>query len=185
MSNPEYQSQEPKVLPGYFSPAAPPPQAPGQQSAPQAPAAPYPRMPEPVQQYVAPQLQLNHSGPGVRPFRGASFTQAIGRFYSQYGVFSGRASKSEFWWIAGAMSGLFVLCAFLIGVTDADWLTGLYMLFMLGSAVPSIALTVRRLHDANLSGALACLWLVPYVGFIAVWILALLPEKPQGARFDK
>ncbi|PYI38494.1 DUF805 domain-containing protein [Arthrobacter psychrolactophilus] len=176
MSNPEYQSQEPKVLPGYFSPAAPPPQAPAQQSA--------PHMPSPVRPYAAPQLQLNPTL-GTQPIRGATFMQALGRFYSQYAVFNGRSSRSEYWWIAGATTGLFVVSAILSDITGGDWILGLWAIFMLASLIPSVAVTVRRLHDVNLSGALACLWLVPYVGFIAVWVLAFLPEKAQGARFDK
>lgn len=182
MSNPEYQSQESKVLPGYFSPAAPPPLAPEQQVAPAAPLSP--RMPSPVLPYAAPQLQLNPTV-GSQPIRGASFKQALGRFYGHYGIFSGRASRSEFWWIAGAIPALFLLCAIVKGITGGDWPVTVFMIIMLGSIVPSIAVTVRRLHDANLSGGLAWLCLVPYVGFIAVLVLAFLPEKAQGARFDK
>jgi uncharacterized membrane protein YhaH (DUF805 family) len=35
-----------------------------------------------------------------RPLYGASFGQAIKRFFGQYANFSGRASRSEYWWIA-------------------------------------------------------------------------------------
>ncbi len=59
-----------------------------------------------------------------RPLYGASFGQAVKRFFKQYGNFTGRASRSEFWW-----SQLFVFLIELIpviltvigGVSAAVW----------------------------------------------------------------
>ena len=47
-----------------------------------------------------------------------------------------------------------------------------------------IALSVRRLHDANLSGLWYLLILVPFLGAPALLILVLLPPDPRGVRFD-
>jgi len=44
---------------------------------------------------------------------------------------------------------------------------------------------VRRLHDANLSGFLAFLLVIPFFGAIAVFIMMFLPSNPAGARFDR
>ncbi|MCU1523797.1 MAG: hypothetical protein JWO18_691 [Microbacteriaceae bacterium] len=81
------------------------------------------------------------------------------------------------------------------GVTDASGaMTGpnglgivvsiVIVLFALATIVPSLALTVRRLHDANLSGFFIFLSLVPFVGGIIVLVMTLLPSNPQGQRFD-
>ncbi|AIY00367.1 hypothetical protein ART_0768 [Arthrobacter sp. PAMC 25486] len=198
MSYPEQNPQEPKVLPGYFSPAAAPPQA---EQAPAAPAAPpYPPVPQPEAQYqpaylfgnVQPNGQPQQYGqqqgqPSAlsQPLYPASFLESMGRFYGKYATFSGRASRSEFWWVQLFMAGLFFVGAMFNAVTGADWVAGVYVMFVLGSIVPYIALTFRRLHDANFSGALGALWLVPYVGFLIVGILALMPSNPQGTRFEK
>lgn len=32
------------------------------------------------------------------PLYGASFPQAVSRFFRKYATFSGRASRSEYWW---------------------------------------------------------------------------------------
>lgn len=40
------------------------------------------------------------SPPLSPPLPGASFGQAISRFFRKYATFRGRASKSEFWWVA-------------------------------------------------------------------------------------
>src|SRR4051794_3170160 len=115
MSYPEQNPQEPKVLPGYFSPAAAPPQA---EQAPPAPAAPtaYPPVPQPepqyqpaylnsnIQQYAQPtpfgQPQQNARPSALsQPLYPATFLESLGRFYGKYATFSGRASRSEFWWV--------------------------------------------------------------------------------------
>ena len=59
------------------------------------------------------------------------------------------------------------------------------MLAFLAIAVPSIAVTVRRLHDAGFSGWLYLVNLVPYVGGLVILVLTILPSKPEGARFDR
>lgn len=80
---------------------------------------------------------------------------------SAYAQFSGRASRSEYWW--------FVLGCFLIGAAlgvidvalDGAILTSL---FVLGLIIPSIALNVRRLHDTGRSGWYVLLSLIPLFG---------------------
>ncbi len=174
MSDTENDPQEPRVLPGYFGPAAAPPQADSTPPADQAPPAPASPHHQPFGQ------------PGVlsQPLPSASLGQSVGRLYRKYATFGGRASRSEFWWVQLFMAGLFVFAAVLGSVTGKDVLAGLYLMFIVASIVPCLALTVRRLHDANFSGALVALWLVPYVGFLIVGILALMPSNPPGARFD-
>jgi len=50
--------------------------------------------------------------------------------------------------------------------------------------VPTLALTVRRLHDAGYSGLLALILLIPYVGSLILLIFAVLPSSPAGAKYD-
>jgi uncharacterized membrane protein YhaH (DUF805 family) len=61
---------------------------------------------------------------------------------------------------------------------------GIAGIVLLGSIVPGIAIQVRRLHDANLSGGFWFLHFVPSVGALIVLILTILPSDPRGARFD-
>ena len=50
--------------------------------------------------------------------------------------------------------------------------------------MPSLAVLVRRLHDANFSGFFVFIGLIPFVGGIILLVLTILPSKPEGARFD-
>ncbi len=149
------------------------------------------------------------STPLDQPYYGISFWPGYTRFWRKYATFSGRASKSEFWWaylgngIIGAVLGVLYIIGVAVAagsasVDDSGSLnagTGagigflifagiLWAVFGLAVIVPTFAILWRRLHDANLVGPLALLTLVPSVG--GLWGLAIgfLPTSPAGARFD-
>jgi uncharacterized membrane protein YhaH (DUF805 family) len=129
------------------------------------------------------------------PRYGISFGGAIARGFKKYTLFTGRASRSEYWW--WNLFG-FLVClvhGFGLGITtsrDGGRTPGLlsltliilFVVFALGIIVPSLALTVRRLHDAGYSGLFAVLGLIPYLGSLIVMIFALLPSSPAGAKYD-
>ena len=58
-------------------------------------------------------------------------------------------------------------------------------LFFLSTIVPTIAVTIRRLHDTGNSGYLYLLNLIPYIGGIIVLILCIARSSSQGVRFDR
>lgn len=140
----------------------------------------------------------NGEVPLDQPLYGASFGQAIKRFFKKYATFSGRASRSEFWWVQ-LFNGIIVtvLYAFIIGLglAGADPYTGepgmgmlfpslLLMIYGLAVIIPTIAMTVRRLHDANFSGFFYFLVFGFGIGGLVLLIMNLLPSAPEGARFD-
>ncbi|WP_268793574.1 DUF805 domain-containing protein [Mycobacteroides chelonae] len=57
--------------------------------------------------------------------------------------------------------------------------------FVLVWAIPAWALTVRRLHDADFSGWIALLAVLPYIGSLMPIIFGFLPSKPRGECFDR
>lgn len=139
----------------------------------------------------------------TEPLYGASFGQAVARFFRKYATFSGRASRSEYWWWQLATTLVYLLLGVVtvvIGLAtgelnadgDVFYLSpafnlgiALVAVWALVTLIPQIAVTVRRLHDANLSGWLVLLRLLPSVGDIVVLVLTILPTNPAGARFDK
>ena len=56
-------------------------------------------------------------------------------------------------------------------------------LFSLPLVLPTIAVTVRRLHDTNRSGWWYLISLVPFGGY-ALYVLAALETDAAGSRFD-
>ena len=95
-----------------------------------------------------------------------NFSDAIGACFHKYADFSGRATRSEFWY--------FVLFCFLtqLGITIilGEELAGL---FYLGLICPLLAVSWRRMHDIGRSG-LFCL--VPIVDIVL--------ECMEGQKFD-
>ena len=57
-------------------------------------------------------------------------------------------------------------------------------LFYVAVIVPTLAVTVRRLHDAGYSGWLVLLNLIPWFGGLILLVFTLMPESPSGARYD-
>ena len=106
----------------------------------------------------------------------------------QYAVFKGRARRKEYWMFT--LFNLLIalglgMLAGLVGGRGGgltDVVSGLYTLVVF---VPSLALSVRRLHDTNNSGGLAALALIPYIGSLIVAILCVFDSKAEGARFDQ
>jgi uncharacterized membrane protein YhaH (DUF805 family) len=136
-----------------------------------------------------------------KPLYGAGPVRAVKRFYQNYATFSGRASRSEYWWVAlffflasGVLLGLGIALGAATSTTSYGGETQpgpgllpfgiLLLVLMLASILPGIAVTVRRLHDANYSGLLYLLTFIPYLGGLAILVLNALPSNPQGARFD-
>ena len=109
------------------------------------------------------------------PAYGCKMGEAIVRFFKKYAVFKGRASRSEFWWwfLANCIIVFLIGCFFsLLGMvidSDAistidDLVSGLWSLAIL---VPTIALSVRRLHDINLRGTmLAIIYGIEFISLI-------------------
>ena len=79
-----------------------------------------------------------------------SFADAIRDAFSKYATFSGRSSRSAYWWFY-----LFGILALLVAFAIDEALgTGrlLYALVALLLFLPNLAVTVRRLHDSGHSG---------------------------------
>jgi len=103
----------------------------------------------------------------------------------KYGEFGGRAQRAEYWYFV-----LFnILVAFALAVvegiagifpeSDQSVLVGIYELAIL---IPSLAVSVRRLHDTSRSGWWLLLGLVPF-GSLVVLVFLLQGSDPSTNRF--
>ncbi len=85
-----------------------------------------------------------------QPWYGIGFFDAMKRFFRKYAVFSGRASRGEYWW---SILGVFLMSVVASLVSPIPVLGPILGIALsLGLVVPNIAVSVRRLHDTNLSG---------------------------------
>ena len=161
----------------------------------------YPQYPN-QQQQQATSYQPGGEPPLWAPYYGATLPIAAKRFFKKYATFSGRASRSEYWWWALIGFAVSVVLNIIMQVGGAagatvaangssvpgpGFLVGSIIAFVWGLAVlvPSLALLVRRLHDVNISGWLVLIILVPFLGALALVVIAILPSNPAGQRFDQ
>jgi len=137
-----------------------------------------------------------HRPPLHLPHYRAPFVEAMRRFVLKYATFSGRAGRAEYWWVGLVQFLLPFVIQGVTGVLTGDWseVDGqslssapnvvLFVIY-LATAVPTLALTWRRLHDVNRSGLWTFVILVPFLGWIAFLAFLLLGPRPEGARFDR
>lgn len=93
-----------------------------------------------------------------------------------YANFNGRARRKEFWmfFLFNLIFGIAAIIADnIIGFTFGDSGYGiLYLIYNLVVVLPTIAVTVRRLHDTGKSGWFYFIALIPIIG--SIWLLVVL-----------
>ncbi|WP_246314292.1 DUF805 domain-containing protein [Kineococcus aurantiacus] len=110
--------------------------------------------------------------------------EAVTSVFRNYATFSGRARRAEYWWFTLAVVLLSVVYSVLAAVAQsvssslATLLTLLFSLVSLALLVPSIAVTVRRLHDTGKSGFFYFLSFIPLVGGIVLLVFCVQDSVP-------
>lgn len=102
-----------------------------------------------------------------------TFTEAVKTcLVEKYATFSGRASRSEYWYLT-LFGYLLSLLIFFIGysLNSPELMMGISLVVCLIFFVPGLAVSVRRLHDTGRSGWWLLLAFIPYIGSIALFII--------------
>lgn len=99
----------------------------------------------------------------------------------KYATASGRASRKEYW--------SFVLCSviitFMAMILDEIWGTKeaisktIYIIFL----IPSLTITIRRLHDVNKSGFWYLIQIIPMLGTIYLLYLMIKPTQSNDNQY--
>ncbi|HET7724611.1 MAG TPA: DUF805 domain-containing protein, partial [Propionibacteriaceae bacterium] len=150
---------------------------------------------QPYTQQFAPSGYGQQYGQGLAPYAptydstprpSVTMGQAVRLWLKNWKNFSGRASRSEYWWVFLALGilstvlmivfvGLMVAAAVATSASSgSDAAMAGFMFLMWGvlaivgiaTFIPSLSLGIRRLHDANFSGWLYLLSFIPSVGGI-------------------
>ncbi|MDU5698005.1 MAG: DUF805 domain-containing protein [Haemophilus parainfluenzae] len=109
------------------------------------------------------------------------FTYFIEAFTKNYVNFKGRARRKEYW-------GFTLFYALIFAILGAFAFTGigviLFLVVFVVTLPPSISLTVRRLHDINLSGWFTLymlIMLIPVIGEAIAIIISIVIGVVQGS----
>ncbi|MBW2658372.1 MAG: DUF805 domain-containing protein [Deltaproteobacteria bacterium] len=101
---------------------------------------------------------------------------------NKYAAFKGRATRSEYWYFALYSMIIAIILAIidwmiinpLLGVQpgpESNSTSLLGTIFNLAILIPSLALSIRRLHDIGKNGWWVLLALVPIVNFIGIFVI--------------
>jgi uncharacterized membrane protein YhaH (DUF805 family) len=143
--------------------------------------------------YAAPSYQAPPAKAGNTPLvedgqAGPVFyvRKCLGLYFSG----AGRARRSEYWWwVLFSLAVIFVgafLDALIFGVNpytgafNAPVFTALVVLALIA---PTASVGVRRLHDVGLSGWLYLVGIIPYIGWLFMLVVGLMPSKPEANRY--
>ncbi len=102
--------------------------------------------------------------------------------YRRYADFQGRSQRKEYWMYCLLNLGVIMVTVMLSANGGTAWAVAL-VLFVLASAIPSLAVSVRRLHDVGASGWWLLLGIIPYVGGLALFVFTVLPGTKGHNRF--
>lgn len=112
------------------------------------------------------------------------------RALKKYAVFTGRAPRQEYWYFV--LFNFLIALLFIFGAMAAAslrshrgvvTLLALYVLYLIALVIPSLAVSVRRLHDTNHSGWWMFIGLVPLIGEIVLIILHVRDSQPADNRY--
>lgn len=133
---------------------------------------------EPQLTGAAPATATAATGPSV-----AAAQSGFGPFdwflepFKKYGDFSGRARRAEYWWFSLGLTLIAVVLTIVASLFDSGLGLVPLGLFMLATLIPSIAVSIRRLHDSGKSGWFYLLSLIPVISLILLVFMFLDSEK--------
>lgn len=109
----------------------------------------------------------------------------------KYASFDGRARRKEYWSFA-LFNAIIYFIFYAVGIflavsTRSETLAlivfGILGIYALGIIVPSLAVTVRRLHDIGKGGGWIFISCVPFVGGLILLVFTLLDSEAGENRF--
>ena len=111
--------------------------------------------------------------------------------FRNYATFSGRASRPEFWYFylfSVIIQILLFIALMVLAACDAPDSVGvpfmvLWTVWQLAMILPTLAVTIRRLHDTGRSGANVLLGFIPIVGPILMLIYLVAESDINSNRF--
>ena len=105
---------------------------------------------------------------------------------NKYATFSGRARRKEYWMfvlINLVVSVVLALIDGLIGSVSESGMGLLSSVYSIGVLIPSLALSVRRLHDIGRTGWWVLISIIPVIGAVVLLVFMLLDSEPGSNRY--
>ena len=99
----------------------------------------------------------------------------------KYTVVSGRARRKEYWMFVLFNIIIAIAIGFVEGLVGSPGIIG--MIYCLAVLVPSVAVSVRRLHDTGRSGWWVLVAFVPLIGAIVLIVFMVLDGQEDENEY--
>ena len=104
--------------------------------------------------------------------------------FKQYATFSGRARRSEYWYFTLFFTVGYLLMSFidgLIGTFSMEAGIGLLGgIFLLVHLLPSLTVSIRRLHDIGRTGWWYLIVIIPLIGPLVFLVFSVMDSKEDN-----
>ena len=124
-----------------------------------------------------------------RPAQMMGFMDAVkNAIMNNYANFSGRASRSEFWWWTLFYFLVSIPVSFIdliIGIEPIPGYGPFGIILIIGLFLPNFGIIFRRLHDTGRSGWWYWILLVPCVGFIVLIVFLAQDGEPHPNAYGE
>ncbi len=105
----------------------------------------------------------------------------------KFAVFSGRSRRKEYWYFILFYIIISVVLVFIddmTGTFDAETGLGVFSgVFALAMLIPSLAVSVRRLHDTDRSGWWLLISFIPLIGALVLLFFMVGDSKPGENQY--
>ena len=105
--------------------------------------------------------------------------EAYKNFWLGYLDFYGRTKRSDYWWVVLINTVIFCLIILLVSLQGETRAAGFtltaFILFVAATALPTIAIQIRRLRDANFNVAWIVLTGTPLL--VVLWVMYAFPTR--------
>jgi uncharacterized membrane protein YhaH (DUF805 family) len=105
---------------------------------------------------------------------------------NKYAVFTGRARRKEYWMFVLFYTILSIVLGILLFTIEKrtgislKWVTWVFGLFFF---LPSLGVSIRRLHDTGRTGWWLFISIIPFIGAIIIFIFLILDSTPGDNQY--
>lgn len=124
---------------------------------------------EPNESYIDYYAKLSDENSGVIPAK--SIFAAYIESFKNYFNFNGRARRSDYWPTILINVFLIIFVYIIVSIKSEEIGYIIFVVFAALLGIPTISVTVRRLHDADMHGAWIAVAIIPFFGWLAMLFL--------------
>ena len=140
-----------------------------------------PNTTKPNESYIDYYAELSDESTSVIPTK--SVLEAYKESFKNYLNFKGRARRSDYFPTILINVFLIIFVYILVSIKSEEIGYIIFLVFTVLFGIPTISVTVRRLHDIDMHGAWIAVAIIPFFGWIAMLILCAKDSNENANEY--